>query len=192
LKVYFGTDTIISKGYFYNPLEKSESKGYDAYHLIEYNDKVHLWFGETKFHKSYTQAINDVLKKIKSSLSDSYLKTNLLALRKNKENLNIEGSKIEKVLQDWADNPNIQIIEELKQHSIELVYPIVILFEQNKEGYDKSIQKIPKYIKKKHVLEEYDLSIPCTVFFILVPIEDVKKVKSEVLKWIELKKPLLS
>lgn len=51
LKVFFGTETIISKGYFYNPLEKSESKGYDAYHLIEYDDKVHLWFGETKFHK---------------------------------------------------------------------------------------------------------------------------------------------
>lgn len=78
LKVFFGTDTIISKGYFYNPLENAESKGYDAYHLIEHDTRVELWFGETKFHKNYTQAVNDVLNKIRNSLSDQYLRKNLL------------------------------------------------------------------------------------------------------------------
>jgi hypothetical protein len=192
LKIFFGTDTLISKGYFYNPLENSESKGYDAYHLIKYHSKVHLWFGETKFHKSYTQAVNDVLSKIKNSLSDSYLSKNLLALRKNKENLNLSGSKIGKVLDDWTENPNIKIIEELKQHSIELVYPVIILFQQGSKGYDESIKAIPKYIEEKHILEEYNLSIPYSVFFVFLPVEDVKLVKSEVIKWIESKKPLMS
>lgn len=73
-----------------------------------------------------------------------------------------------------------------------MVYPVIILFEQNTAGFDENIKKIPKYIEEKHILEDYDLSIPCTVFFVFLPIEDVKKVKSEVLKWIELKKPLLS
>jgi hypothetical protein len=192
LKVFFGTQTFISKGYFYNPLENSESKGYDAYHLIEYDSKVHLWFGETKFHQSYTQAVNDVLTKIKNSLSDKYLNKNLLALRKNKDNLNLKGSKIEKILIDWTENPKIKIIEELKQHSIELVYPVIILFQQNKKGYDDSIKAIPKYIEKKHKLEKYNLSIPYTVFFVFLPVEDVKLVKSKVIKWIESKKPLMS
>ncbi|KGL63654.1 Hachiman antiphage defense system protein HamA [Polaribacter sp. Hel1_85] len=192
LKVFFGTQTFISKGYFYNPLENSESKGYDAYHLIEHDSKVHLWFGETKFHQSYTQAVNDVLSKIKNSLSDKYLSKNLLALRKNKDNLNLKGSKIEKILIDWTENPNIKIIEEIKQHSIELVYPVIILFQQNKKGYDESIKAIPKYIEEKHKLEKYDLSIPYSVFFVFLPVEDVKLVKSEVIKWIESKKPLMS
>jgi hypothetical protein len=79
LKVIYGIDSIISKGYFYSPIENSEAKGYDSYHLVESNSKIQLWFGETKFHKSYTQAVNDVLKKISTSLSDSYLERNLLA-----------------------------------------------------------------------------------------------------------------
>lgn len=191
LKLFFKTDTLISKGYFYDPLTKGEARGYDAYHLIEENDTVGLWFGETKFHKNYTSAVNDVLKKIKSSLSDDYLSTNLLAIRKNRENLNIQGSKIETILNDWDENPSIKIIEELKQHSINLIYPVIILFQQNKTGYDNSIKKIPKYIQDNYQLENYDLSIPYSVFFIFIPIEDVKKVKIEVLEWIELKKPLI-
>lgn len=191
LKLFFQTNTLISKGYFYDPLTKGEARGYDAYHLIEENNSVGLWFGETKFHIKYTSAVNDVLKKIKSSLSDDYLSTNLLAIRKNKENLNIQGSKIESILKDWNENPTIKIIEELKQHSINLIYPVIILFQQNASGYNESIKKIPKYIEDNYELEDYDLSIPYSVFFIFIPVEDVKKVKKEVLEWIELKKPLI-
>ncbi|MEN5195771.1 Hachiman antiphage defense system protein HamA [Sphingobacterium faecium] len=192
LKVYFGTETIISKGYFYNPLENSESKGYDAYHLIENDSSVQLWFGETKFHHSYTLAINDVLSKIKNSLSNNYLKKNLLALRKNKDNLNIQNSVIETILRNWDKNPNIVIIDELVKHSIELVYPVIVLFKQNSKGYNESIKAIPNYIKERHIVEAYDLSIPLSVFFIFIPLDDVKSIKSEVLSWIKSKKPLLS
>lgn len=191
LKLFFQTNTLISKGYFYDPLTKGEARGYDAYHLIEENGSVGLWFGETKFHINYTSAVNDVLKKIKSSLSDDYLSTNLLAIRKNRENLNIQGSKIESILNDWNENPTIKIIEELKQHSINLIYPVIILFQQNPSGYNESIKKIPKYIEDNYELEDYDLSIPYSVFFIFIPVENVKKVKKEVLEWIELKKPLI-
>lgn len=191
LKLFFQTNTLISKGYFYDPLTNGETRGYDAYHLVEENGSVGLWFGETKFHINYTSAINDVLKKIKSSLSDDYLSTNLLAIRKNKENLNIQGSKIESILNDWNENPTIKIIEELKQHSINLIYPVIILFQQNSSGYNESINKIPKYIEDNYLLEDYDLSIPYSVFFIFIPVENVKKVKKEVLEWIELKKPLI-
>jgi hypothetical protein len=192
LKVFFGTDTIISKGFFYNPLENAESKGYDSYHLIENDSTIQLWFGETKFHKNYIQAVNDVLSKIYISLSDDYLRKNLLALRKNKDNLDIQGSAIQVILDDWSIHPNIVIIDELVKYSIELVYPVIILFEQNKHGYDASIKAIPKYIEEKYSVGEYNLSIPHRVFFIFLPIENVKEVKTEVLKWIELKKPLLS
>ncbi len=192
LKVFLGTDTIISKGYFYNPLENAESKGYDAYHLIENNSVVQLWFGETKFHQSYIQAINDVLRKIKNSLSDQYLRKNLLALRKNRDKFDIQNSTLESILNSWNANPNIIILDELVKYSIELVYPVVILFNQNARGYDASIKAIPKYIEEHYDVAEYDLSIPVSVFFIFIPLEDVKAIKSDVLSWIKLKKPLLS
>jgi hypothetical protein len=192
LKIIFGVDVLIARGVLYNPLENSESKGYDAYHLIESDSKIQLWIGETKFHKSYTQAVNDVLGKIKISLSDAYLRTNLLTLRKNKDRLNIQGSTLEAILNEWDKNPNIVITDELNKHQIELVHPIIILFQQNRGGYDASIKAIPEYIKKKHKVENYDMSVPCFLYFVFVPVEDVKAIKTEVLSWIKSKKPLLS
>lgn len=191
LKVIYGIDSIISKGYFYSPIENSEAKGYDSYHLVESNSKIQLWFGETKFHKSYTQAVNDVLKKISTSLSDSYLERNLLAIRQNKDRLNLTGSTIEKILDSWSKNPKIKIIDELAKYNIELVYPIFILFQENAGGYDESIKAIPKYIKKKYTVPSYALSIPYTLYFIFMPISDVKAVKTEVLSWIKSRKQLL-
>jgi hypothetical protein len=192
LKVFYGTNTIISKGYFYNPLENSESKGYDAYHLIDDGQGLKLWFGETKFHKSYSQAVNDVLSKINNSLSDTYLSKNLLALRKNREKIEPLTSKIHDILEQWDQNPRIKVMEELVAHGIELIYPVVILFELNKTGYDASIKAIPEYIKANHKLTPFNLSIKHSIFFILLPLENVKNVKTEVLQWIDLKKPLMS
>lgn len=192
LKIIFGANSIISKGHFYSPTENSESKGYDSYHLIESNSKIQLWFGETKFHKSYTNAINDVLDKISNSLSDDYLRRNLLAIRKNKDNLNIAGSALENILRTWDANPKIVIADELVKHNIELVHPIIILFQQHTSGYDNSIKAIPEHIKTKYSVPSFALSIPYTLHFVLIPIEDVKAVKTEVISWIKSKKPLLS
>lgn len=191
LKIIFGTNSIISKGYFYSPIENSESKGYDSYHLIESNSKIQLWFGETKFHISHISAINDVLGKISTSLSDTYLQRNLLAIRKNKDNLNIAGSRLEGILRAWDSNPKIVIMDELRNHNIELVYPVVIIYQQNRIGYDDSIKAIPEYIKSNYTVPTFNLSIPYILHFVLIPIEDVKAVKTEVLSWIKLKKPLL-
>jgi hypothetical protein len=192
LKVIYGVDSLISKGYFYSPIENSEAKGYDSYHLIESNSKIQLWFGESKFHKSYSTAIDDVLKKISNSLSDKYLKNNLLAIRKNKENLNIAGSKMEKILTEWSKNPRIIIIDELKKYDIELVHPILILFQENKKGYDDSIRAVPRYIEKKYTVPPFQISIPYTLYFILMPISNVRTLKTEVLSWIKSRKQLIS
>lgn len=191
LKIMFGTETIISKGYFFSPIENSESKGFDAYHLIEANGKIELWFGETKFHQNYKQAIDGVLGKIKTSLSDAYLKRNLLAIRKNKDNLNTQNSTLQGILDTWEANPSIVIMDELQRHNILLVYPVIILYQQNANGYDENIKLIPKYIEEKFQVENYDLSIPYSLFFVLIPIENVKEVKTEVLSWIKSKKQLL-
>ncbi|MBK8296860.1 MAG: DUF1837 domain-containing protein [Saprospiraceae bacterium] len=191
LKIIFGVDALIARGVLYNPLENSESKGYDAYHLIESDSKIQLWVGETKFHQNYTQAVNDVLIKIKLALSDDYLRKNLLTLRKNKDRLNIQGSTLEALLNDWDKNPNIIITNELNKYQIELVYPIIILFQQNKDGYDASIKAIPEYIKKNYIVEEYALSVPCFLYFVFIPVEDVKAIKIDVLSWIKSKKQLL-
>ena len=45
LVYFFGTDVLISKGYFYNVLDASEPKGYDSFHIIQREQQLELWFG---------------------------------------------------------------------------------------------------------------------------------------------------
>ncbi len=46
LYTLFKSKPLIARGYFYNPLESSETKGYDSYHLIENVGQTELWFGK--------------------------------------------------------------------------------------------------------------------------------------------------
>lgn len=192
LYVLFKSQPLIARGYFYNPLENSETKGYDSYHLIQNGNQTELWFGEVKFHKNYKTGIDSIFENIDKAISDNYLDTNVFSISNQVNNLNIKGSKIEKVLEDWAKNPSLTIINELKQHNMKLIYPVMLLYEEDILGFDESIKSIPKYIHDNHTARTFKISVDYTIFFILVPMKDVKLIKQEVIKWIELKKPLMS
>lgn len=192
LLVIFRAKPLIARGYFYNPLENSETKGYDSYHLLENNGVVELWFGEAKFHINHTSAIKSVIDNINKALSDSYLEKNILEIHNHKNNFNIAGSKIESILSTWEINPSINISHELKKHNIKLVYPVLLIYEENDKGYDANIKKIPEYIEKNFKPAKFALSVDYSIFFILIPLKNVREVKSNVIQWIESKKQLIS
>jgi len=182
---------VISRGYFYNPLEASETKGYDAYHLIENEGVTELWFGEVKFRNTYTSGIDSALENIEKAISDAYLSKNFLAITNHKNNFNISGTKVESIIAQWEENPTIDIIEEVKKHDIKLVYPIVILYNKHKQGYDHSIKIAIQHIIDKHSAKSFNLSIPFSIYFIWLPVEKVRDIKTTVIEWIESKKHLI-
>ncbi|WP_027372330.1 DUF1837 domain-containing protein [Chryseobacterium sp. UNC8MFCol] len=192
LYTLFKSRPLIARGYFYNPLENSETKGYDSYHLIENAGQTELWFGEVKFHKSYKAGIKSVFKNIDKAISDNYLKANVFSILNQVNNLQWKGSKIETVIKKWEENPYLSIIDEIKKHNMKLVYPVMLLYEEASAGYDESIKNIPTHIQAEYSSTKYSLSIPYSIFFILIPIKDVKLIKEDVIKWIESKKPLMS
>jgi hypothetical protein len=192
LYVIFKSQPLIARGYFYNPLENSETKGYDCYHLIETKNQTELWFGEVKFHKDYKTGIDGIFKNIEKAISDDYLNTNVYAISSQVNNLNYRGSKIEAVINDWGQNPYFPIINELKQHNMKLVYPVMLLYEEDNGGYDISIKNIPNYIQDKYTSKAFNITVDYSIFFILVPMKDVLQIKKDVIKWIESKKPLMS
>lgn len=192
LCVMFKSKPLIARGYFYNPLENSETKGYDSYHLIEKNNQTELWFGEVKFHKNYKTGIDSIFENIKKAISDDYLGKNVLAISNHVNNINYKGNKVEEVINDWEENPYISIIDELNKHKMKLIYPIMLLYEEDTLGYDSSIKNIPKYIEDKYCSEKFNISVAYSIFFILLPIKEVKMIKKEVITWIESKKPLMS
>ncbi|OOQ60380.1 HamA C-terminal domain-containing protein [Mucilaginibacter pedocola] len=182
---------LIARGYFYNPLEKAETKGYDSYQLVDNNGSIELWFGEVKFHANHTQGIDSVMDNIEKALSDTYLETNVLALSNHRNNLNIAGSVIETILDNWEANPTISIPAEIKKYNMTLIYPILILYQHDGGDYNANIKKIPDYITLKHPSKTFTLSVSHKVFFILLPLDKVKEIKQNVIQWIESKKPLI-
>jgi hypothetical protein len=192
LSIIYKTTPLIARGYFYNPLENSETKGYDSYHLIDNDGITELWFGEAKFHISHGQAIDSVMSNIEKALSDAYLERNVLAFQNQKNNFNIKGTKIETIIEAWEANPQINIANEIKSHNMRLVYPILLLYEEDASGYDSCIKKVPEYIVNEHSTKKFTLSVDHTVFFIIIPIKQVKEIKKEVISWIESKRPLMS
>ena len=192
LYVFFKSKPLISRGYFYNPLEAAETKGYDSYHLIENNNEVELWFGEVKFHKDHKSGIKSALENIEKAISDNYLERNILALTNHKNDFNFKKSKIETIINEWEKNPSISIMNEVKKHNMKLIYPVMIIYESNGNDYDSDIRKLPEYIAKKYTSKKFGLSIKHSIFFVLLPLKNVIKIKKEVIEWIESKKPLMS
>ncbi len=203
LQVLFDSPPLISRGYFYSPLENSETKGYDSYHLVERDDEVELWFGEAKFHQNYKSGIDDIFGKkdsskglsagwkIEKALSDNYLNKNIITISSRKNDFNISNSTIEEMVSTWEETPNINIAEELNKYNAKLVYPVLVLYEGNID-YDKSIKDALEYINDSYGSISASLSLDYSLFFIFLPLQEVGQIKSDIISWIESKKQLLS
>lgn len=189
LRIFYNSNAAISRGYFYHILENGETKGFDSYHFIENNGIPELWFGEAKFYQNMNSAIKTVLDKISISLSNNYLSENIIALNEHKNDFNLEGTIIQKIVLKWDDNPNINIIEELKSCNGKLIYPIFIVGQIDTD-YDTTIKKAINYIKE-YTIPEYSLDIDVSIFFIFLPVINTAKIKEDVVSWIETKKPLI-
>lgn len=190
---FFNTEILIARGYFYCPTSKNEVTGFDSYHLIQYNDRVQLWFGEAKFRLKYHQAIDEIIQKLSSTLSDDYLRSNILAFENHKTNLNLQGSIVEKILNDFKQNPQIIIADKLCEYNVSLVYPVLMVYDGGTDNYDNNIKKILNYLVKKYneISPKISLSTDYTIFFMLIPIKSVNTIKDEVIKCIKLKKPVI-
>ena len=194
----FSTDVLISKGYFYSPLEKGEPKGFDAYHLIQHDDKVELWFGEAKFRNDYKKPIDEVLSSFSKTTSEGYFSDNVLAIVKEKHNITNGSDIVDKlapITQTWKKSVLINIAEELEKNNAELVYPIMIAYQQPKRcDYYDGVRKCVEYIEEQFNSGQYTVntSFPIKVFFMFFPVDDVKKIKEQVIEWISNKEPLIS
>lgn len=193
----FSTDVLISKGYFYSPLEKGEPKGFDAYHLLQHGDKVELWFGEAKFRKDYKKPIEEVLSNFSKTTSEGYFRDNVLAIVKEKHNISNGRNIIDKITpitQSWKKSVSINISEELEKNGVELVYPIMIAYQQPLRcDYYGGIKKCVEYIEEQFNSGKYivNASFPIKVFFMFFPVDDVKKIKEQVIEWISNREPLI-
>jgi len=194
LRSYFSTNVLLARGYLYSPIENSEVKGFDAFHLTEQNGQVDLWLGEAKFYQDYTAAISSVLKKIEFSLSDSYVDRNLLALIQHEGDLTNRPLQVLALFEKWKNNPDIKLAEEIQEHGIRITYPVFIIYEQaSRDSYAASIKKCIEHIAEVCTTQNIQItnSFDYRICFIFLPISEVRATKKKVLEWIESKEPLI-
>ena len=194
LRSYFRTNVLIARGYFYSPNENSEVKGFDAFHLVKQNDSIDLWFGEAKFYVSYKNAITSVLEKLNISLSDGYFTKNLLTIINEKDHITTHDQVFDELLAAWEENPEINLAQEVQARGIRLIYPIFIAFQKDiTDEYDQSIKDCINHITSE--CARLNILIPASfdyrIFFIFLPLSNVKEIKESVIKWIESKEPLI-
>lgn len=185
----------ISKGHFYI-IGNGESKGYDSYHLVEANGHIHLWFGEVKFRNTSPSCIKDALENLSNKiLTDNYfIDNNIVPIfdeMSKSTNYNTLPDKLQSIKNKWIEKGSVTM-DDFINNNIKLVYPILIIFNQSKRGYDASIQNCINYIKANYSSLTFDkISLDTKIFFVFMPVEDVKAIKEKVIKWIELKEPLM-
>lgn len=194
LRIYFGTNVILARGYFYSPLEKSEAKGFDAFHFFDNNGNLELWFGEAKFHKSFTSGIKSVIQKMNSSITDKYMHDHMFAIINERNNISYSHPILDSILNKWDKNPEIILADELASNNVELVYPVFIAFQkQVTYSYEKTIVTCVEKINETLLEIPFysNIKINVSVFVILLPVENSNKLKEDVIKWIETKEPLI-
>lgn len=192
LQKMWNTKVIVAKGVFYNPTERpGEFKGYDSYHLLAHeNGDVSLWFGEVKFHQSYKGAIDSVFCNIEKALSNDYFHRNMNAILTKKSSLNVSNEIFNSILIEFRRNSQVSIAYIKNKYNVRLVYPIFILC-QCVESYDDTINEIINYIQTKHSGKNFVIDLDIDLFFILLPVENVKDIKKTVLSWIKTKQPII-
>lgn len=194
LRCFLKTNVLLARGYLYSPIENSEVKGFDAFHLIENGKKLDLWLGEAKFYIKFKKPITDVLEKLRISLSDGYVNKNLLAIIDLQDRFTTSSSRLKAILDEWEENPNINLAQEMKKHQIRITYPIFIAYEKtDSDSYHESIKKCIDHIAAE--FSRLKITIPASfeyrLFFIFLPLSEVKKIKESVIKWIDSQEPLI-
>ena len=194
LRCFLNTNVILARGYLYSPIENSEVKGFDAFHIVENKEKLDLWLGEAKFYVDFKKPITDVLAKTKTSLSDDYVHTNLLALIDWQDRFTTSSTRLKSILDMWEENPEINLAQQMTEHQIRLTYPVFIAYQQKQsDEFHASIKKCIEHIDSE--FKRLNVTIPGSfehrLFFIFLPLSEVKKIKESVVEWIDSQEPLI-
>ena len=191
LQKFHNVNTFISRGHFYNPLENSETKGYDTYQMIlKPNGETELWFGEVKFHKDFRTGVSQILDKIQRSLGDEYFNDNILAMEDFESSVN-PNVTITPLLEAFRDNPDVNLSVLANEYGFSFVYPMLVIFDDANKSYDDIIKDVVRYTNERWTNLNINFSLRYSLFFMLLPVKVVKDIKMQVRSWILSEEPLI-
>ena len=186
----FSSSVLLAKGYFYNPLENSETKGYDAYQFYYENNQLSLLLGEVKFYASFSAAIKKILDNLEKAVSPEYFGKNVLALINEKGNFDSVPQEFSEIIEKWESNPDINLYNEVVSNGIKLHYPMLVLYDATESTFDDVIKNSVSTINSEFAKRTINIGMDIELFFILIPVESAKIIKEGVIEWISKNEPL--
>lgn len=191
LDFFYHAQKCIARGYIYSPLANGETKGYDSYMMVEdANGRIYLLFGEAKAYiQGYKQSVDKIFESIDKALSDDYLNQNFLEMEGKLEKVN-PHSRIPQIINVWQQNASINMAIEAQKYNMELVYPMFIMYDGKGRSYEESIWQVVDYINTTYPAIKPNLSLPHSLFFIFLPVDDCREIKKQVIEWISQQQPV--
>jgi hypothetical protein len=122
-------------------------------------------------------------------LSVDYLQNEFYTIANRVNDVNNPDSRISDFLREVECRP-FNIITEAQRYGMRLIYPIFLVYGHNDSSYDENIKRVVEYIATNYATTTIDLGIELSIFFILLPVKNVKNIKTTVLQWIREKKQL--
>lgn len=165
---------------------KEQIKGFDCAHFVAGDDGgIEIWLGEVKFYKSFSGAVKDVLDEIETHVSGAYLKAEFSILAPN-----IEYNK-DVVMPDKL----IEFLDgSISLDRAKIIIPALVTYDcVDIAKHDKCGEEFVSNFKR-HFQQRFEtinkrvLALPnnIEVFFILLPLQDVTKIKDDLEKMEEL------
>ncbi|MDT9677717.1 DUF1837 domain-containing protein [Pseudomonas sp. JV414] len=165
---------------------KEQIKGFDCAHFVAADDgSIEIWLGEVKFYKSFSGAVSDVLDEIQMHIDGAYLKAEFSILAPN-----IEYNK-DVVVPD-------QLVEfldgSISLDKAKIVIPALVTYDcidivKHKQCGDEFALAFKKHFEDRFkTINKRALDVPdnIKIFFILLPLQDVTKIKDSLEKMEEL------
>lgn len=165
---------------------KEQIKGFDCAHfVVPEGGDVEIWLGEVKFYKSFSGAVSDVLDEIQEHVEGSYLKAEFSILAPN-----IEYNKdivVPDELVEFLDG-------SISLDKANIVVPALVTYDCVELSKHKQCCESFSLVFKKHfearfkTIDKRNLVLPANikVFFILLPLQDVTKIKDSLERMEEL------
>ena len=77
IREHFNSKPAVSK-VFYKTSSNDTVKGFDAVHLVEFENGYEIWLGEAKFYSDYKSAIDNVVSEIEQHLEAGFLRNEFM------------------------------------------------------------------------------------------------------------------
>jgi hypothetical protein len=180
IRQVYKTIPAVSKIFYKSSINKTV-EGFDAVHVIDNNNELELWIGETKFYDDVDRAIRDVCKEIVDHLQTDYLRNEFILIKNKIDEHWPHANKLSKLLDS---NVSLDVVFKRACIPVLMTYDSSVI-KVSKRSDRTYLQKIKSELEiawnkmrtklSEKYNEEYSETLPINVHIILIPLKDKKE-----------------